>query len=142
MTKETKGIRAVLILEIIGKPSEHLVKTLEEIIEKINSEKGVVVEEKKIKKPVLMKDSKEFYTTFGEVEVDVETISQLTNLIFKYMPAHIEVIEPELIALTNNGWSEILTEITQKLHRYDEIARILEMQNSQMQQKLKGLEKK
>ena len=142
MTKETKGIRAVLILDIVGKPAEHLIKTLEGMIDKMNNEKGVVVQEKKIKKPVLMKDSKDFYTTFGEIEVEVETFSQLADLMFKYMPAHIEVVEPESISLTNNNLGEILTELTQKLHRYDEVARILEMQNQQMQKKLKELEKK
>jgi len=55
---------------------------------------------------------------------------------FKYMPAHIEVISPELIALTNNGWGEILSELTRRLHGYDEVARVLRFQNAQMQEKL------
>jgi hypothetical protein len=134
-----KWIRSTIILEIIGKPPEYLVKTLEEIIKNIDEEKGVEVTGKKINEPILMKDSKEFYTTFAEVDLEVEDILYLSIIMFKYMPAHIEVLEPELIALTNNGWTEILSELTRRLHGYEEIARMLQLQNSKMQKKLKEL---
>ena len=55
------------------------------------------------------------------------------------MPAHIEIISPELIALTNNGWGDILSELTRRLHAYDEVARVLTFQNNQMQEKLREL---
>lgn len=144
--RETKGIKAILIFEIIGRPPEHLKEALEEIIKRIGEEKGVEVREKKINEPVLMKESEEatnpeekFYTTFAEVEVEVEQILHLSILMFKYMPAHVEIIEPELIALSNNGWSDIFSELTRRLHGYDEIARILQLQNAQMQQKMREL---
>ena len=133
---ETKGIQAMLIFEIIGRPAEDLIKTLEDIIKQIDEEKGVEVKSKEIKEPVLMKDQKDFFTTFAEVEVEVEEVLYLALLMFKYMPAHIEVISPELIALTNNGWGEILSELTRRLHGYDEVARVLRFQNAQMQEKL------
>jgi len=82
---------------------------------------------------------KEFYTSFAEVEVEVEDILYLVILMFKYMPAHIEVITPELIALTNNGWNDILNELTRRLHGYDEIARILQIENAKMQKKMREM---
>jgi hypothetical protein len=136
---KTKWIKSTIILEIIGKPPEHLVSTLEELIKKIDEEKGVSVIGKKINEPVLMKDSKEYYTTFAEVEIEVEDILYLAIIMFKYMPAHIEVVEPELIALTNNGWTDILSELTRRLHGYDEIARVIQIQNAKMKQKLREL---
>lgn len=134
--RETKGIKASFILEMIGRPPEHMVETLEKIIKEIDNEKGVSVKSKKINEPVLMKDQKDFYTTFAEIEVEVEEILNLAILMFKYMPAHIEIIEPELIALTNNGWSDILSELTRRLHGYDEVARVLKYQNMELQKKL------
>jgi len=137
MDKEITGIRAVMILEIIGKPAEHLVSTLEDFIKKIGEEKKTQVISKKIAEPIFMKDSKEFYTTHAEVEVEVEEVLYLAMLMFKYMPAHIEIISPELIALTNNGWGEILSELTRKLHGYDEVARILQNEKIILENKLK-----
>ena len=132
-----KGIKTIFILEIIGRPKEHLVQTLDKLIEAMDKEKGVKVIEKKINEPIEMKNNKDFYTTFAEVEMEVEEILQLAGLIFKYMPANIEIIEPELIALSNNGWSEILSELTRRLHGYDEIARVLQMQTAKLQRDLK-----
>lgn len=136
---ETKGINAIIILEIIGKPSEYLTETLNKIISQIDEEKGVNIKEKKVNEPVLMKDQKDFYTSFAEVEVEVEGILHLVMLMFKYMPAHIEIISPEVITLTNNGWNEILNELARRLHGYDEVARVLQMEKSILEKKLKEL---
>ncbi|MFH1503677.1 MAG: hypothetical protein ABIE36_03395 [Candidatus Diapherotrites archaeon] len=136
---ETKGIRASIILEIIGKPPEHLVETLKQIIKSVGEEKGVLIINSKINEPVFMKDNKEFYTTFADIEIEVKDILYLAVIMFKYMPAHVEVIEPELIALTNNGWTDILSELTRRLHGYDEVARVLQFENAQMQKKIKEL---
>jgi hypothetical protein len=136
---ETKGIRATIILEIIGKPPEHLIETLDGLIKKLDEEKGVEVKGKKINEPILMKDSKEYYTTFAEIDIEVESILYLAIIMFKYMPAHIEVVEPELIALTNSGWTDILSELTRRLHGYDEVARVIQIQNAKMQEKLREL---
>lgn len=105
----------------------------------MGEEKGVKVTNKKINEPVLIKDTKDFYTTFAEVDLEVEDILYLAIIMFKYMPAHVEVVEPELIALTNNGWTDILSELTRRLHGYEEVARVLQFQNSEMQKKLKEL---
>jgi hypothetical protein len=137
--KKNEVVKALFVLDVIGKPPEHLTKTLGEIIKKISEERGVKVVNKKINEPILMKDQKDFYTTFAEIEVEVETISHLAMLMFKYPPAHIEVISPELVELTNNGWSDILSEIARRLHQYDEIAKVLQVQNIKMQRKLKEL---
>ena len=135
--RETRNIRAILIVEVIGRPPEHLTETLNNIIKKIDEEKGVSVKEKKLHEPILMKDQKDFYTTFAEVEVEVEEILNLAILMFKYMPANVEILSPELIALTNNGWSDILSELTRRLHGYDEVARIIQVEKNILEKKLR-----
>tara|TARA_Y100000310_G_scaffold333996_1_gene412723 strand:- start:1379 stop:1951 length:573 start_codon:yes stop_codon:yes gene_type:complete len=137
--RETTGINAIVIMEVIGKPPEHLKATLEEIVQKMGEEKGVTIKESKINEPVLMKDQEEFYTTFAEIEVEVEDIMVLNLLMFKYMPAHMEVVSPEIVTLTNNGWNEVFNELVRKLHGYDEVVRVLQAQNALMQRKMKEL---
>ena len=137
LKSRTNKIKAVFILEIIGRPKEHLVQTLEKIIEAIGKEKDVKLIEKKINEPVELKNNKDFYTTFAEIEIEAEEIFQIAILMFKYMPANIEIIEPELIALSNNGWNDILNELARRLHAYDEIARVLQMQTAKLQKELK-----
>jgi len=135
--KETKGIRVALILEMIGRPAEHLTESMKKILDQMEEEKDTKIISSDIKEPQEMKDNKDFFTTFCEVEIEVEQIANLAILIFKYMPAHIEVIEPELIALTNNGWNDILNEVARRLHGYDEVARVLQYRNAELEKKLK-----
>ncbi len=138
---ETKGIHAVLVLEMIGRPPEYLNEAMSKVITNIDEEKGVEVLSKKINDPVQLKDNKEFFSTFAEVDIKVEEIANLAILMFKYMPAHIEILQPELIALTNNGWSDILSELVRRLHGYDEVARVLDYQNQELKKKIEELTK-
>lgn len=134
-----ENVKAILILDIIGRPPQHLVETLEKIVEDMRKEKGVIVKAKDIKEPIVMKESKEFYTTFAEIEVETEDILYLAVLMFKYMPAHIEVISPESIALSNNGWGDILSELARRLHSYDEVSRVLQIEKEDLLRRIKEL---
>jgi len=147
LSEDSKNIRAVLIIEVIGKPKEYLKETLEGIVKKIKEEKGVELEDSKINEPQEMEKKKGFYSSFAEIEIIVEEMLYLVALMFKYMPAHIEVISPEKISMKNNEWSETLSELVKKLHGYDEVARITLIEKEVLEKKLrdvleKGKEKK
>lgn len=147
--EETKGINATLILQVMGRPPEHLTKTLKDLIGQIDNEDKVQVKSKEIKEPVKSQEKtgsldkegnetqQEFYSSFAEVEVDVEEIMNLIVLMFKYMPSHIEINYPEYIALTNGGWGEILNELVRRLHGYDEVARVAQVEKTILERKLR-----
>jgi hypothetical protein len=139
MISDNVKVIAVMILDIIGRPPEHLVESLEKIIGDMGKEKGITLKSKKIREPTVMKDQKDFYTTFAEVEVEVDEILYLAILMFKYMPAHIEIISPEIIALSNNGFNDILNELARRLHGYDEIARIMQIEKQILIKKIQEL---
>lgn len=138
MADDTK-IRAIMIFDVIGRPPKHLIESLEKIVEEIDKEKGVKVKMKDIKEPVLMKDQKDFYTTFAEVELEIDEVLVLAILLFKYMPAHLEIISPEIIAISNNSWNDILNELARRLHAYDEIARIMQNEKNILLKKIQEL---
>jgi hypothetical protein len=136
---EKKKINAILILEIIGRPPEHLVGSLEGIAKQIGEEKGVKVLGKKINPPVIMKEQKDFYVSFMEVEAEIEEILSLAILMFKYMPAHVEIISPQNLTLTNAGFNDLFNELTRRLHGYEEIARILQTEKMILENQLKTI---
>ena len=136
---ETKNIRAIFIIEVAGRPPEHLTETLEKIIEKIKEEKGVKVKEQKINNPAPMKDQEKFYTNFAEVELELEDSLKLLFMIFRYMPAHVEIVYPENIKLTNNGFSVVLNELVRRLHGYDEIAKVIQVEKNILEKKLRAV---
>ena len=135
-------IRVMMIIEVLGRPPEHLIETLNNLIEKINSEKGVKVVDKKISEPNPLQNQENLFTAFAELEVEVEEVLQITMLMFKYMPAHIDVLYPEDLQLTNHELNDILNELTRRLHGYDEVARIIQSEKAILERKLKELTKK
>jgi hypothetical protein len=141
LDKKHEKIKAVFVLEILGKPQEYLIKTLKEIITQMSEEKGVKVIEQKIHEPKPARQKEGFFTTFAEIEVDVEESLSLALLMFKYMPAHVEVIHPESITLSNHEMGTFLDGIIRRLHKYDEISRILQIQKEKLEQKLNALSK-
>jgi hypothetical protein len=132
-------INATIIIEVLGKPKEHLVETLEKIIEKISQEKGIEIKDKKINEPQELKDKKEFFTNFAEIELEFDNAFDLMILIFKYMPANIQINYPEKITLDNSSFTAILNELARRLHGYDEIARVIQMEKKILTDKLRSL---
>ncbi len=137
MSSENKEITATLIFDIIGTPPEHLTETLNNITNEIDKEKGVHVLSRKISEPVLMKEGDGLYTTFAEVEVQTQDISDVALLMFKYMPANVAVVSPGNLSLSNNKLTEILSEITRRLHSYEEIVRITQFEKNILEKKLR-----
>ncbi|MFZ1970915.1 MAG: hypothetical protein WAU65_01915 [Candidatus Nanoarchaeia archaeon] len=154
MKEENQKIQAVLILEVIGKPQKYLIEILESLITQMSQENGVKIKNKSIKEPKKMEESasiaspsggklkleeqKDFYVDFAEVEVETDTLIQLILLMFKYMPAHVEIITPESISIPNHSWNEVLNDLIRKLHGYDEIARVLQVEKAILENKLKA----
>lgn len=136
---ETKNLTAIMMLEIIGRPAQHIIDTLNEIINNIDNEPRVKVKDKNVAEPKEIEGHKDFYSSFAEIEVETEGILDLVILCFKYMPAHVEIVNPELIAVTNNSWTEILCEIVRKLHQYDEVTRVALNEKTIMEAKLKEI---
>jgi hypothetical protein len=139
MSSENKKISAVFILEVIGRPPEYLTETLNDLVKKVGEEKGVKVTDSKVNESVLMKDQKDFFTNFAEIEVEVDNMLTLPILMFKYMPAHIEILSPQNISMTNSDFGDILDELTRRLHGYEEITRLVQAEKLVLEKKLRAL---
>jgi len=133
---ETK-VRAVFMLEVMGRPPEFLTETLNGLIKQISEEKGAIIKSSKLNPPVLLKDQKDFFTSFAEVEIETENLLYLTILLFKYMPAYIEIISPQNISLANTDLNDVLNELARRLHGYEEVARILQNEKIILENKLR-----
>jgi len=141
MSSEDFRIRALLIIEVMGRPAEHLTEALNDIVNRIDAEKDTSVITKKINEPLEIENQKGMYSNYAEIEVEVKNPMILSGLMFRYMPAHVEVISPESFYTTNIHYTELMTEITRRLHVYDNVARVLQMEKSIMEKKLAELSK-
>lgn len=110
-----------LILEILGRPPEHVKETLSSVVDKLGTEQGINVLDKTFHDPVPTKDSKSLYSAFAEVSLELDNLINYFALLLVYMPAHIEVISPEKLVITNHDFNEIGNRLVERLHDYDAI---------------------
>jgi hypothetical protein len=144
-------IYAAIILEMMGRPMDHLQSAAEELVESLGKEKGiritskVIHEVKKVEnkdktgKIIEVPEEQQLFSTFAELEMEADNLNTLIVFCFKYMPSHIEIIEPESIVINNYEIGGILNEIVTKLHNYDAVAKSAIMQNQMMAKRLQEM---
>jgi len=149
MAENTTNIKALFVFEIMGRPPEHLKGALEEYVNKLGENKGVKITRREIHepKPVEKEGAEDLFTTFAEVEVVVDNVNLIFDITLNMLPAHVEILEPDNITLKNFDLSEVASNLSIKLHKYDEVAKTITMERSilikrlqEMQEKINNLE--
>lgn len=117
------ALKAKLIIEILGRPVEHLEKTLSDLIEKMGTEKGVSVLRKEINKPKKVEKAENLWTAFADIELSFESLPVFMNTVITYMPAHIEVYEPDMFKMNAFEMNDFVNFVVSKLHNYDALSK-------------------
>ena len=113
-----------MIFEILGKPPEYIIETLKDLLGKLGGEKGVSVLSNNIREPKAVEDS-DVFTSFAEVEVEIDGLQRLMTILFAYMPANVDIVSPSEFKLKNFDLCGSCNEILAKLHNYDSVAKTL-----------------
>lgn len=116
MLAEKQKLKIRTIIEILGKPEEHVIKTIKLIVAKLKGEPGI-----KVLKEDISKTSKHdnLFSIFTELELELESIDHLTFFVFQYMPSVIEIMEPEEVKLTARDMTAFMGDIQSRLHSID-----------------------
>ncbi len=130
-------IQAIMILEILGKPADYVLGSLNELVGKLGEEKGVKILNKQLHEPLPVKESKELFTTFAELEIEFDTIEMYLAVLFAYMPAHVEVVRPDNLALSAAYFNDLGNKIIQRMHNYDAITKKTLYENQILLDKLR-----
>ncbi len=126
-----------IILEILGRPADHVQSALNAIIEKIAAEKGVTILQKTIHNPVPVPEATDLFTSFAEITLALDSLEQYFSILFAYMPSHIELVAPERITLRNDELNTLANKLVMRLHDYDAIAKNITFERDKLVQKLR-----
>ncbi len=119
-------IRVKAIIEIIGKPKEHVEKKRDEYLEKIKEDENLMVISEKASS---VRKQDDIWSTFTELELVVKGTSNLVGFCIDYMPSSIEVIKPETFNFPERTFTEFINDLLAKLHTVDMIAKQLGAEN-------------
>lgn len=135
-------LHANIIIELLGKPADYLEKVINAAIDRLGNEKNVELIGKKVHPPKLVEGAKNAYTTFGEIEILISGVHRLIEIIFDYMPASVEIVEPSTIKFKLEDANALLNDLTMRLHQYDALSKKLRLEREILVKKLQQLEGK
>src|SRR3989338_2253665 len=137
-TSMGKTILFRAVVEVLGRPQEHVESTLKQYLDNLKKDaryKVMQVDIAKLKK----QDDQELWMTFAEVEVKTEKLDHLTSFSFDYMPSLIEILEPAELALKDAEVSSFLNDLQAKLHQVDMVAKQLRLENDFLKKNTRNL---
>lgn len=121
-------IHARTIIEVLGKPKEHVEKAMRHYIEQIKKVKGIELMKQDIVDAKQQKDSN-LWATFAELEVLFKNIGLLASFCFNFMPSSIEILAPENMNLKNRELAAIINDLQAKLHLLNTAVKNLRSEN-------------
>ena len=125
------------IVEMVGKPKEHVEKTLKDYIKTINEQKDIelIKEDFSEAKPV----EGEMYSAFVEIELLSKGVSKIADFCFDYMPSSIEIIDPETLKYRSSDFTNFLNDLQSRLHDLDMTVKTVNETNKQLNTNIDNL---
>ncbi len=117
---EHAHIRCRTIIEVLGKPQEHVEKALKEYIEHIKEDSELVVLNEDYSDA---KEEKGLWSKFVELELVIKGTKKLISFCFEYMPSSLEVLKPEQLIMSSQELSNFLNDLQARLHSVDMIVK-------------------
>jgi len=134
------NIRAVFIFEIMGRPAEYIVNAMNVFIDRLGTLEGIQIMNRKVHAPKLIEEGKDLFTTFAEVEMILDNLDLLFTVMFNMFPAHIEIIEPDELVISNSEFGASLSNLALRLHKYEEVTKALTGEREILLKRLKEID--
>ena len=119
-------IRCRAIIEVLGKPKEHVGKSIKEYVEHIKKDSELVVLNEDYSE---VKEQGNLWSQFVELELVIKGTFKLIAFCFDYMPSSIEVLKPDHLIMTNPELSNFLNDLQARLHSVDMTVKKLKAEN-------------
>tara|TARA_Y100000310_G_scaffold332939_1_gene409502 strand:+ start:91 stop:639 length:549 start_codon:yes stop_codon:yes gene_type:complete len=141
-------IRTLFIFEILGKPAGHIKESLSKMVDQLGEQKKLEIVRREIHEPKLVEggegDSEEkkklveqeLYSTFAEVEIETNDITIVMSIVLNMLPSHVEILEPTNFSFSNHDLSGLMSELTVKMHKFDEVTKVLMLERNELLKRL------
>jgi len=126
------------MIEVLGKPKEHVESALKIYVEKIRQDKAYQILKLIIASPK-KREKEELWSAFAEVKIKTTEISKLVHFCIDYMPSMIEVLEPIELKMQDIELSDFLSDLQAKLHGIDMVAKQVHMENDLLKRNMGAL---
>ncbi|MBI2130734.1 hypothetical protein HYU10_03110 [Candidatus Woesearchaeota archaeon] len=134
--QKSEHIRCRTIIEILGKPREHVEATFNDYVSSIRKDPDLVVLEERYAE---IKEQGSMWSKFVELDLVVKGLGKLIGFCFNYMPSSIEIVKPEEFRMLNYEMASFLNDLQGRLHNVDMVAKQLKMQNDFLRRNMNAM---
>lgn len=128
--KISKGfIHFSAILEIVGKPKEHVDETFATFISQMKKSIKFDIVKDTVHEAIAVDGSENLFSSFAEIEVLAKNMGALYDFCFECMPASVEILAPSELKLKPNQASAAVNDLIGRIHNLD-------MQSKQLTQQI------
>lgn len=124
---EEGAVVARLIIEVLGKPKEHVKETMDLLMNRLKEEQGVTIINSKVAKISQVENS--MFSTYADIEVLLDDMQKLNGICFFYMPSSVEILQPAEFSLQCSAITDLYNDLLGKLHNVDMVAKNLRAEN-------------
>ncbi|MFA5176472.1 MAG: hypothetical protein WC413_04425 [Candidatus Nanoarchaeia archaeon] len=122
------------IIEIAGFPEEHIKKVMNEVMGNLEKEKGIKVITKDVAE--VKKVQETLWSTFADLELQLNDMEVLTNFCFNYMPSSVEIIEPLKLDGEVKPIENMINDLLARLHNFTMFLKNLQAENIMLKKQL------
>ena len=130
---EKMHIRCKIIIEILGKPKEHVEKTLNMYVDKIKNDSDLIVLNSEFSEAA---EKDKLWAIFVELDMVIKGIHKLISFCFDYMPSSIEITKPEEFVMKKSTIEDLINDLQARLHGVDMIVKNQKNENEFLKQNL------
>ena len=130
---EKTHIRCKVIIEILGKPKEHVEKTLRMYVDNIKDDSDLIILNSEFSEAV---EKEKLWATFVELDMIIKGIPKLIAFCFDYMPSSIEISKPEEFVMRKSSVEDLINDLQARLHDVDMTVKRQKNENDFLRQNL------
>lgn len=130
---EQAHIRCKVIIEVLGKPKEHVETAIRDYVEKIKKDPEFVVMNSDFSET---EEKENLFSIFVELDMVVKGIPKLIEFCFDYMPSSIEIIKPEEFVVKKSSVENFINDLQARLHQVDMIIKKQKNENTFLKKNL------
>ncbi|MBW3014986.1 hypothetical protein KY330_01035 [Candidatus Woesearchaeota archaeon] len=116
------SVRVRAILELLGKPKEHVEEIARALIKKLKESNEFTVHNEFFSDT---EQKEHLFSLFVEIEFEAKKFEDLFGFCFDYMPSSIEIISPEEFKLNAAELTGYLSDLQAKLHNTEMVTKKL-----------------
>ncbi len=127
MADEKIKFKSRAIIEILGKPKEHVEKTLKKYTEEIKEDKNITFLKEDFAEA--KEQDEGMFSAFSEIEFETDELNKITGFCFDYMPSSVDIFEPEKVTYRAGELNIVINDLLGKLHHVDMAVKKLNNEN-------------